>query len=702
MKELFKKKVPAAPKVSSSMPALELEEEDMPHRTGNRPLWIAALAIVAAVALIIASMPTATSESVSVNSRVLSGKIVTDTVSTVLSGAGALAYAEAEVTKIPANVTVTAYHVRNGDVVKKGDILASVDTVEVNSAIVELQAVMEELDKDLNRAKLQHPGNLIESKTPGRIKLIYAEKDVPVADTMYEHGALMVMSLDGNMSFELEAPLTIGDIVDVTMADGSVEDGRVFSYIEGVATILVPDDTAAVGEQVAAAAKDGTPLGAGTLEIHSPLKIVGLSGTVTDIHANVNMLVNAYAPLIRLKDTGDTLNYRTLLEKRGELEKRMEKLVGMTDGTVEAEYDGIVSAVDKDIDFVALEPARTHSLPTPGIALLRNVTPVGRHNAKRLDNPETPGGTPGDPPGGEEPGGEDPDPEKPKKITGIILSLNGNELTIRDNATGEIQTLNLSSMNISLTIDGMDTESLDFFAPFLTGQTVTVDTENNSVAISISSSSLPPDLQKLILQLMKQNMLGLLGSFSFNFSLGGLNTKTAVYDTYSMEETDLLKLYPQKEMTVTIAVDELDILTLEEGMEATISLDALKSQSFTGTITHISPVGTNVGGNSKYEVEFTLPQTEQMLEGMSASVSVITDISDPVPLIPAAALEEKAGRTYVYTAYDAKNDTLGNLTEVETGISDGERVQILSGLDENTTFYYRYADSLKYDFGPGK
>lgn len=700
MKELFKKKTGT----SASAPVLELDEEDLPQRTSNRPLWIAGLAIVAAIALIIASMPTASKESVSVNSRVLSGTMHTDTISTVLSGAGTLAYAESEVSSIPANVTVTAYHVRNGDAVKKGDVLASVDKVEVNSAIVELQEVMDELDSDLNRAKLQHPNNLIESKTPGRIKIIYAEPNVPVADTMYEHGALMVMSLDGNMSFQLEAPLTIGDIVDVTMADGTVEDGRVFSYVEGVATILVPDDTAAVGEQVTASAKDGTSLGTGTLEIHSPLKITGLSGTVTDIHANVNMRVSAYAPLIRLKDTGDTLKYRTLLEKRGELEKRMAKLVSMTDGTVEAEYDGIVTAVNKDIDFIALEPVRAHSLPTPGIALTRQVLSGGMHSVKRLEEPDVPdGGEPKDPPDGEDP---DKDPEKPKTITGIILGIEGNTMTVLDKETGEKYPIDLSGMNISISVDGMTVDSLGSFAQFLTGQTVSIDTESKSVTISISSATLPVDVQKVVTMLMKNNMMGLLGGFNFNFSgfggFGGLGTSTPVYETYSMDETDVLKLIPQKEMTVTVAVDELDILTLEEGMTAAITLDALKSQSFIGTLTHISPVGSNAGGNTKYDVEFTLPQTEQMLEGMSASVTVITDVSEPVSLIPAAALQEQSGKTYVYTAYDAKNDELGNLVEVKTGISDGEMVQILSGLDENTTFYYRYADSLKYDFSPAK
>ena len=66
--------------------------------------------------------------------------------------------------------------------------------------------------------------------------------------------------------------------------------------------------------------------------------------------------------------------------------------------------------------------------------------------------------------------------------------------------------------------------------------------------------------------------------------------------------------------------------------------------------------------------------------------------------LPAAALTADSGKSYVYTAYDEKTDTLSGLTEVETGISDGNLVEILSGISEGDSFYYRYADSIEYSF----
>ena len=90
-----------------------------------------------------------------------------------------------------------------------------------------------------------------------------------------------------------------------------------------------------------------------------------------------------------------------------------------------------------------------------------------------------------------------------------------------------------------------------------------------------------------------------------------------------------------------------------------------------------------------------------MLPGMNASVKIVTAVSDPVPTLPASALVEDGGHTFVYLGYDEKKDTLTDLTEIETGLSDGDRVQILSGLPEGSTVYYRYADTVVYSFTNG-
>ena len=151
-------------------------------------------------------------------------------------------------------------------------------------------------------------------------------------------------------------------------------------------------------------------------------------------------------------------------------------------------------------------------------------------------------------------------------------------------------------------------------------------------------------------------------------------------------------------MTVTIQVDELDILSVREGLRADMTLDALEGQSFEGTVTGISRVGENLGGNTKYSVKITLPRQETMLPGMNASVKIVTSRSESVLTVPAAALAEDGGKTWVYLGYDSKKDVFTDKTEVQTGLSDGTLVEIRSGLSDGDTVYYRYADSVVHTF----
>ena len=59
-----------------------------------------------------------------------------------------------------------------------------------------------------------------------------------------------------------------------------------------------------------------------------------------------------------------------------------------------------------------------------------------------------------------------------------------------------------------------------------------------------------------------------------------------------------------------------------------------------------------------------------------------------------AALTQSDGKSFVYTALDEKTGEPISLTEVTTGVSDGEYVLIESGLSEGDTVYYPYYEAL--------
>ena len=164
---------------------------------------------------------------------------------------------------------------------------------------------------------------------------------------------------------------------------------------------------------------------------------------------------------------------------------------------------------------------------------------------------------------------------------------------------------------------------------------------------------------------------------------------------YDTTGTTILSITPQETVSVTITVDELDILSVQEGQKASVTLDALTGRSFTGIISEVDITAANEGGNTKYSATIQLEKEGMMLGGMNASVNITIDSRENVLLIPSEALIEKNGKSAVYTAYNERTGILSKPVEIETGLSDGLQVEILSGLKEGDTVWYSYYDKLE-------
>ena len=191
-------------------------------------------------------------------------------------------------------------------------------------------------------------------------------------------------------------------------------------------------------------------------------------------------------------------------------------------------------------------------------------------------------------------------------------------------------------------------------------------------------------------------LMGGMPSFSFNFSMpsmgGGTSSQTQLYD---LNGDTLMTVTPQDTMTLTVSVDESDISSVKTGMTAEITVNALPDEVFEGEITKVAMSGSGNGGSSKFAVEITLPRQSDMLSGMSASAVISLYEKMDVLTLPAAALSEDGAKTIVYTALDQKTGEPANPVEVTTGLSDGETVEILSGLQSGDSVYYYYYDTLE-------
>lgn len=714
------------------MPPLDIEEEDVPHRDGNGPVWIAVLCVILAVALLVSSLPSAATSSSSVRSSVLNCQLDSREISTVLRGAGTLASQDGEDVTVPVSLEIKNYYVKNGQALSEGDPIAAFDPVEVQSAVSQLQSVLKDLDSAIAAAFDSTPASTVQAGTSGRVKKIYAEKGTPVADTMYREGALMLLSLDGLMAVDLDTELTPNEEVTVTLSDGTELPGKVQKVADGISTVTVSDEKTEFGDSVTVAAESGKVLGTGTLYIHNMLRVTGLYGTVDSINVSLNRKVSNGTTLITLKDTGRTATYQSLLSRRAELEEQLDSLLQLgSDGILRAKETGIVSGVDSDIDYVSpgtLE-IRQRSHASPGYVkvsgALLDAPPAGGNESGDSGGSggsgnENPGGeNPGGGSGGENPGGGSggQDPETPPTETatytigyviqsGVYVPTGSAELAFGASFSASAVPTDVSGAvpipggKVYLCTGSGWTESVA--SAIRVGDTVAISGETIVYLPGSGGSGAAPtmpggfDLSGLDLSGLMKGMTGGMSGFS---GYSGFSTpSTPSYESYDTTQQTIVTLTGKDSMTVDFPVDELDILTLQVGMPAEVTLDALPGQHFSGTITKINTYGENSGGDSKFTVTVTLPREAEMLSGMNASVQITTAVSDSTRTLPAAAIQFQDGASWVYTSYDEKNDTLGGLTQVETGLSDGEQVEILTSFPEGTTFYYRYADSIEYRF----
>lgn len=730
----------------TDMPPLipEEEEDDTQVRGGSGAKWITLLCIVLAIALIVASLPSGISAVTKVNSKVLSAVPEENTISTVLSGGGTLSPQEGTAQSLPQALELKTYYVKNGQTVSEGDPIAQVDLVAVKAAISELQEVIDTLDAAIASESSKTNDSVIRSGTAGRVKKIYAREGTAAADTVYENGALLLLSLDGLMAVDLEARAEVGQRVTVTLSDGTALEGTVESVSDGTATVTLSDETAPLDDSVSVTAEDGETMGTGSLYIHSRLRVAGAYGTVSQISVKENQQVSAGSALLTLKNTGHTAEYARLLNRRTELEDQMESLVKLSkDGILHADCGGIVSGVDTEISYT--DPAvltQTRSQASPGYTALGGIRtentdtpqaqPSGEDQSQNPDGNQNPGTGSGQNPGE----GEDPQPgtggsgtdetETATYILGQVTDasrLSEGVLTYAVQKT--IRAEELATQSFADMLDPtvpVQTQELTY-----TKQTVLLSTggawiesgfeqisEGDAILIGAgiivyqkTGTSVPGGMPSIDPSQFPSISTGIAGagsalsgmaSMAGGMSGYGTAAKTAAYDSYDTTKKDAAVITADEEMTVQIQVDELDIRTLETGMEATVTLDALPGSSFTGAVTSINPYGENSGGNTKYTVTVTLPRDEKMLSGMNASVKITTGVSGTVPTVPAAAVVFDAGKSWLYTGYNEKTDTLTDPVEIQTGLSDGSLVELLSGLPEGSSFYYRYADSIEYSF----
>lgn len=144
----------------------------------------------------------------------------------------------------------------------------------------------------------------------------------------------------------------------------------------------------------------------------------------------------------------------------------------------------------------------------------------------------------------------------------------------------------------------------------------------------------------------------------------------------------MLTLHTTDSFNLVVGVDELDIGNVQLGQDANIELDALEGQVLTGTVKKISQLGSPSGGVTTYSVTLEVPIHDGMKMGMNGTATILVEQRENVLLVPIQALQSSRGEQYVWLAGEGDDGAPGIRTPVETGLSDSNYAEVLSGLNE--------------------
>ncbi len=162
-------------------------------------------------------------------------------------------------------------------------------------------------------------------------------------------------------------------------------------------------------------------------------------------------------------------------------------------------------------------------------------------------------------------------------------------------------------------------------------------------------------------------------------------------DTISRDSTTkLCTIYDLSAVTFEMQVDELDVMKVKVGQKVNITADALEGITFTGSVTNISLESITSSGVTQYPVTIRIDEVGDLLPGMNVTGEIILEEVNGVLAIPSEALMRG---DVVYVKDSSVKEAVGDVpagfkeVEVETGLTDGDYIEVKSGLTGEEEVY---------------
>jgi HlyD family secretion protein len=145
----------------------------------------------------------------------------------------------------------------------------------------------------------------------------------------------------------------------------------------------------------------------------------------------------------------------------------------------------------------------------------------------------------------------------------------------------------------------------------------------------------------------------------------------------------------------TLTLNEVDVVKVKKGQQATLTFDAVENLTLAGTVAQVDIVGSANSGVVGYGVKIAFTTDDERIKsGMSVSATIQTDVRADVVTVPSSAIQAStSGASYVLTLPNVTaeqasaspdgitSDTQPERTAVTVGLADDTNIEILTGLE---------------------
>jgi HlyD family secretion protein len=147
------------------------------------------------------------------------------------------------------------------------------------------------------------------------------------------------------------------------------------------------------------------------------------------------------------------------------------------------------------------------------------------------------------------------------------------------------------------------------------------------------------------------------------------------------EGTTIASIADMGEMIFEGKIDETEVGKIKEGMQLELTVGAIENEKFDAILEYISPKGVEENGTVQFEIKAQVKIKEGTFirAGYSANADIVLDRRDSVMVIPEGLIKFEEDNDSAYVEIETAPQVFEK-RYIETGLSDGINIEVLSGL----------------------